>query len=161
MVYCSTILLQCVDHVATGIWEKIKLQFDLSNKLFTDSGALFTGLQKYRAVDKGQPSPAIRTPWRSGWAGGRGKYPRQRGSKSLRWQAPVKRRPPCHHRVPLRGELACTIYGLRSSSNSGRWPINCARVPLLYHIPHLRDRALGSISPTNPQIPLSSILASP
>jgi hypothetical protein len=72
----------------------MELQVDLSDKLFTESGALFIGLQKNRAEDKGQPSPAIRTPRRSGWAGVRGKYPRQRGSKSLRWQAPVKRRPP-------------------------------------------------------------------
>jgi hypothetical protein len=41
-----------------------------------------------------QTSPAIRMPRRSGWTGGRGEYPRCRGSKSLRWQAPVKRRPP-------------------------------------------------------------------
>jgi hypothetical protein len=85
------------------------LQVDLSDKLFTESSALFIGFQKNRAVDKGQPSPAIRTPRRSGWAGDRGKYPRQRGSKLLRWQAPVKRQSPCHHQVLPRGELACAI----------------------------------------------------
>jgi hypothetical protein len=32
--------------------EKIELQLGLSDKFFTESGALFIGLQKYRAVDK-------------------------------------------------------------------------------------------------------------
>jgi hypothetical protein len=36
MVYCSTTLLQCVDHVAIGIWEKIKLQDALSGRLKLD-----------------------------------------------------------------------------------------------------------------------------
>jgi hypothetical protein len=36
MVYCSTILLQCVDHVAIGIWEKIELQDALSGRLKGD-----------------------------------------------------------------------------------------------------------------------------
>jgi hypothetical protein len=44
----------------------MELQVDLSDKLFTESGALFTSLQKTRAEDKDQPSPAIRTPRRSG-----------------------------------------------------------------------------------------------
>jgi hypothetical protein len=58
-----------------------------------------------------QTSPAIRMPRRSGWAGGHGEYPRRRGSKSLRWQAPVKRRPPCCHRNPPCGMLASAIQG--------------------------------------------------
>jgi hypothetical protein len=55
VVYSSPTLLQSLGCVTTGIWEKIKLQFDLSDKFFTESSALFTGLQKYRAVDKNQP----------------------------------------------------------------------------------------------------------
>jgi hypothetical protein len=44
----------------------MELQVDLSDKHFTESGALFTGLQKNHADDKDQPSPVIRTPLRSG-----------------------------------------------------------------------------------------------
>jgi hypothetical protein len=52
----------------------MELQVDLSDKLFTKSGALFTGLQKNHAEDKDQPSPAIRTPPQLGMVvGGRGK----------------------------------------------------------------------------------------
>jgi hypothetical protein len=96
----------------------MELQVDLSDKLFTESGALFIGLQKNHAEDKGQPLLAIRTPWRSGWAGGRGKYPRQHGSKSLRWQAPVKRRPP-----DFRRGSAAWVSSLARSQLSESHPI--------------------------------------
>jgi hypothetical protein len=45
-------LLQRLTCVTTGIWEKIKLQLGLSDKPFTESGALFTVFRKYRVVDK-------------------------------------------------------------------------------------------------------------
>jgi hypothetical protein len=79
----------------------MELQVDLSDKLFSESGALFTGLQKNRAEDKDQPSPAIRTPPQLGMVvGGRGKSYRRHGDVSLRWRSPVNRRPPDHRCGP-------------------------------------------------------------
>jgi hypothetical protein len=111
MDYRCVTLMQKVGLCTTQKLEKIELQLGLSDKFFTESVALFLDLQKNHAEDKGQPSPAIRTPRRSGWAGGRGKYLRQRGSESPRWQAPVKRRPLCRHRNPPRDMLASAIKG--------------------------------------------------
>jgi hypothetical protein len=68
MVYCSTILLQCVDHIAIGIWEKIKLQDALSGRLNGDRhGTVSSKLKKIPTqplLVAGGPSPLIDcSPW--------------------------------------------------------------------------------------------------
>jgi hypothetical protein len=61
-------LLQSLGCVTIGIWEKIKLQLGLSDKLFTESGALFIVFRNIAPWIRVSPSPAIRTPTQRGWS---------------------------------------------------------------------------------------------
>ena len=75
MVYCPTNLLQNVDHVTTGIWEKMKLHYALSVAL----NGVFTMVQCTAEIDKVASKPTADDQFRrdscrcrpdlcSGWA---------------------------------------------------------------------------------------------
>ena len=128
---------------------------------FTETEHCASVFRKYHAEDMCPPSPAIRTPRRSGWAGGRGKYPWQRGSESPRCRAPVKRRSPGCHRNPPRGCARQRSHSSGISSLLGRPTINWTLALLRCCITRPSDHPIGSISLKNPRVLSSLFLAPP
>ena len=139
MDYRCITLMQKVGLGTTQKLERIELQLDLSGKLCTESGALCISLQKNRAEDKCQPSPAIRTPRRSGWAGGRGNTP---GNVAANHQGVRLRLNGDHRAVTGIRRTVCSPAqpgNPRSSSVAGQPSINRVRARLHHHIPHISN----------------------